>query len=147
MSSNINSMAGVGGKKRISEGSDRIPKSHQTEKYGVTAYPGSSMISGSGSYNKSLHSDVDSLKSSLKNDSCDILSNSDKSSTNNEQQRPSFKVSIMASGPGSNRDYLDCRRMPKVMSQLGDGKAILLVISLYCRCYSNFRESPENQSV
>ncbi len=41
---------------------------------------------GGGSYNKSLHSDVDSLKSSLKQgeDSCDIYSNSDKSSTNND---------------------------------------------------------------
>ncbi len=43
-------------------------------------------LNNGGSYNKSLHSDVDSLKSSLKQgeDSLDIYSNSDKSSTNND---------------------------------------------------------------
>jgi hypothetical protein len=47
-----------------------------------------------GSYNKSLHSDVDSLKSSLKqgDDSCDIYSNSDKSSTNNDTVNKGLKL-------------------------------------------------------
>ena len=86
------------------------------------------------SYNKSLQSDVDSLKSSLKQDSCDILSNSDKSS--NEQHK---KMSIMAHGlfTQSDRDYLSCKKMKKIMTKIESGKRFNLNRTF--RGDSNFR--------
>ena len=75
----------------------------------------------SGSYNKSLHSDVDSLKSSVKqgDSSFDIMSNSDKSNSN-APDASGLHMKLMISSTSAtaaqaDRDYLKCRKMEKIM--------------------------------
>lgn len=87
---------------------------------------GAGVIGASGSYNKSLASvDVDSLRSGGNGlgGGVDILSNSDKSSsTNNDQSR---RVSLMVLNhisQSADRDYIKCKKMEKIMQKLESGK-------------------------
>ena len=73
-----------------------------------------------------MHSDVDSLKSSLKQGdlSFDIMSNSDKSNSNADANTIHMKLVIGqqqsggTSGP-PDRDYILCRKMQKIMDKIG----------------------------
>ena len=100
-------------------------------------------MNGGGSYNKSIHSDVDSFKSSLKHDSFDILSNSDKS---NEQQK-NFKLAPQGLFLTSDRDYIKCRGMQKIMAKIGLGKGFVRKKEFLGREHPDIGQGHQDQSV
>ena len=74
-----------------------------------------------------MHSDVDSLKSSIKqgDSSFDLMSNSDKSNSNAPDANGTMHMKLLLGGAGNaaaDRDYLKCRKMEKIMEKIGNGK-------------------------
>jgi septum formation inhibitor-activating ATPase MinD len=84
----------------------------------------------SGSYNQSQHSfDADSLRSGAGGGgghnkqgdlSIDLLSNSDKSSSTNNDRRVS-QVVLNHISQNQDRDYLECKKMEKIVAKLKEG--------------------------